>query len=178
MWQQLAMWKSNGSLVMNHWLLLFLPMTTKFDCRMAMNDDRWVVWNICLTSNDDKCDDDDDENGFVYRWALMNRKVSCWLIHWELLRVRLMNDELLNRFVRIDRRESNEELNILDLNRYHIYHHVDTNHSNNEVHRNLDRLSKEIRNKLQYLSLNWFILPKYLLKIFAYFPILCQRNHS
>jgi hypothetical protein len=92
--------------------------------------------------NDDKYDDDDDVNVFVFHFVLKNKIILYLLIHLEHILVHLMFDEYLNQFVQINQQELNEELNILDLNQYHIYHLENDLYWKIEVHHNYDRLSK------------------------------------
>ena len=121
---------------------------------MEMNDDREIVylneWNIGRkTLNDDKYDDDDDVNEFVYHclslmMMMMNRRVWCLLIREEHILIRLMFDEWINRFVQIDQPVLSEESSILDLNRYHIYRREKYySDEMNVVRHNRDQLSKE-----------------------------------
>jgi hypothetical protein len=70
--------------------------------------------------------------------VLRNKIILYLLIHLEHILIHLMFDEYLNQFVQINQQELNEELNILDLNQYHIYQL----NLKIEVHHNHDQLSK------------------------------------
>ena len=61
----LVMLRLNDNLVMIHWLL-FQLMIMKFDFHKVMNDSHLMV-------NDDKYDDDDDGDEFVFHSRLLNR---------------------------------------------------------------------------------------------------------
>jgi len=62
-----------------------------------------------LLLNDDIYDDDDDVNGFVFHFVLMNKIILYLLIHLKHILIHLMFDEYLYQFVQINQQVLNEE---------------------------------------------------------------------
>jgi len=100
--------------------------------------------------DDDKCDDDDDENESELEMiSKRNKLIWDWKDREEYIRVRW---DFVGYSTRVDRKHrlmSNEELNIRDLNRFHI----EDDHRLIRIQLNLRRLS----NQNQFFSFVWFV---------------------